>query len=207
MRFIGDVHGEFQQYERLIAEVDQSVQIGDMGIGFRQSNADGVVECPIPPYETMKREGNHRFIRGNQDDPGEVIGHELCIADGHIEGDTFYCGGALSANRANRTEGLNWWPGEELSANELLVVRAKYLDNKPKLMVTHDCPHSVAETILRHHQLDKTVAPSRSRHSFQEMWELYKPDIWVFGHWHLSMDKIIAGTRFICLDKLEVIDL
>ncbi len=207
MRFIGDVHGDFPRYERLITEADQSIQIGDMGIGFCSKNADGEVECPIPPYETMKREGNHRFIRGNQDDPGEVIGHPLCIADGSSEGEMFFCGGALSANRANRTEGLNWWPDEELSAADFALVREKYLDEKPTLMVTHDCPHSVAESILRDHQIDKSVLPSRTRQTFEAIWKIHRPDTWIFGHWHLSMDKQIAGTRFVCLNVMEAVDL
>ncbi len=207
MRFIGDLHGEFQQYERLIGEVEQSVQVGDMGIGFCSVGEDGVVMRPQPKYETMKRQGNHRFIRGNQDDPSECRNNSLWIADGTSEGDVFYCGGAKSANRTNRTEGLNWWPDEELSESEFAIVREKYLDARPRLMVTHDCPHPVAPAILRHHQIDKPVALTRTRKSFQAMWELHKPEIWIFGHWHLSFDQQIAGTRFICLDILETIEL
>lgn len=207
MRFIGDVHGNFRQYERLIRDVDQSIQIGDMGIGFCTMKPDGVALCPAPPYEAMKRKGSHRFIRGNHDNPSECRKQGLCIADGYSEGNMFFCGGALSANRAKRTEGLNWWPEEELSLSELAEIRKKYLDERPKVMVTHDCPHSVAELLLRHHKIDKTVAPSRTRQAFQGMWDLHKPDIWIFGHWHLSMDKLISGTRFICLNELETIDL
>lgn len=206
MRFIGDVHGRFEQYESLIGEVGQSVQIGDMGIGFCTKDDNGVVICPNPPYEAMRREGIHRFIRGNQDDPNECRSQELWIEDGHIEGDVFYCGGALSAGREHRTEGLNWWPDEELSDSEFVGVRERYLEQKPKLMVTHDCPYFVAEEILRLHQIDKPVALSRTRKSFEDMWEFHKPDTWIFGHWHLSMDKVISGTRFVCLDQLEVID-
>ena len=36
MRFIGDVHGKFTQYKRLIADVPASIQVGDMGVGFRR---------------------------------------------------------------------------------------------------------------------------------------------------------------------------
>ena len=36
MRFIGDVHGKYGQYKKLIAEVDSSIQVGDMGVGFRR---------------------------------------------------------------------------------------------------------------------------------------------------------------------------
>jgi hypothetical protein len=39
------------------------------------------------------------------------------------------------------------------------------------------------------------------------MWNFYKPETWIFGHWHLSFDKVISGTRFICLNELDAIDL
>ena len=33
-RLIGDVHGHFRAYERLISDCEGSIQVGDMGIGF-----------------------------------------------------------------------------------------------------------------------------------------------------------------------------
>ncbi len=207
MRFIGDVHGKFDHYEKLIEGVESSIQIGDLGVGFCTLDPQGVVQCPKPPYEAMKRAGSHRFIRGNHDNPTACRSESLWIEDGHIEGDMFFCGGALSASRAKRTEGLNWWPDEELSEAEFAAIRSAYLEMRPKLMVTHDCPHSIAEAVLKHHQVDKTVAQSRTRRTFQGMWGLHKPEIWIFGHWHLSMDRVIEGTRFICLDELKLIDI
>lgn len=207
MRFIGDVHCKFKEYENLIKGVPQSVQLGDMGIGFCRLNEQGKVDCPSPPYEAMKQEGDHRFIRGNHDNPSECRQQPLWIPDGHIEGDMFFCGGALSVNLKNRTEGLNWWPEEELSVPELDTIQEKYLDAKPSLMVTHDCPFSIAEAMLRDKNIDKSVAVSRTRQAFNGMWNHCKPDTWIFGHWHLSFDKVISGTRFICLNELEFIDL
>ena len=206
MRFIGDVHGKFRRYERLITGVTQSIQVGDMGIGFGIAGPDGGIEYPSPPYGAMKREGSHRFIRGNHDNPAECRNQSLCIADGHGEDEMFFCGGALSAGRARRTEGVNRWPDEELSVFALERICEKYLDEKPKIMVTHDGPHSIAETILRVHQPGKSVAESRTRRFLQSMWERHRPETWIFGHWHLSADMSIAGTRFICLNELEAID-
>ncbi|MCP4315722.1 MAG: hypothetical protein GY789_06795 [Hyphomicrobiales bacterium] len=207
VRFIGDVHGKFEQYVSLIEGVDASIQVGDMGLGFFAPSPDGVTAPPEPRFDVMRREGNHRFIRGNQDDPTACAQHCLCIADGHSEGDMFFCGGALSVNLKDRTKGLNWWPDEELSEPELARIREKYLDERQPIMVTHDCPHAIAKAILSHNNIDKGVAISRTRQAFQRMWEQYKPQIWVFGHWHMSMDALISGTRFICLAELEPIDI
>ena len=34
MRFIDDVHGKIDQYLKIIADCDESIQVGDMGVGF-----------------------------------------------------------------------------------------------------------------------------------------------------------------------------
>jgi len=207
VRFIGDVHGNFEQYKNLIESVGESIQVGDMGFGFSVAASDGISTFPEPPFDLMRRAGNHRFIRGNQDDPAACKNQPLCITDGHSEDDMFFCGGALSVNLKGRTKGLNWWPEEELSDSELANIAQKYLDEKPPLMVTHDCPHEIAQAILSHHDIDKAVAISRTRQAFQGMWERHKPNTWIFGHWHMSLDKLISGTRFICLSELETIDI
>jgi hypothetical protein len=106
-----------------------------------------------------------------------------------------------------RFEGYTWWPDEELSNEELLKIQEKYLDLKPKIMVTHDCPDIIADEIMSAFNTIKYEDPSRTRQAFNSYWELHKPDIWIFGHWHTSMDFNRLGTRFICLNELEVLDL
>jgi hypothetical protein len=51
MRLIGDIHGKFSQYKRIIKDCQASIQVGDMGVGFRswphgQPSAN-------PPYDAM----------------------------------------------------------------------------------------------------------------------------------------------------------
>lgn len=36
MRFIGDVHGKFKSYKTLIKDIPMSIQVGDMGVGFKK---------------------------------------------------------------------------------------------------------------------------------------------------------------------------
>jgi len=68
-RFIGDVHGKFGAYKRLIAGCERSVQVGDMGVGFRHRGGprDGEFYA-TPPYDAMVR-GGHRFIGGTTTTP------------------------------------------------------------------------------------------------------------------------------------------
>ena len=52
-------------------------------------------------------------------------------------------GGAVSVDRAIRTENRDWWPGEEITADQALEV---IKDGPAQVMVTHDCPSGVAHT-------------------------------------------------------------
>lgn len=185
MRFIGDVHAKFSKYIGLL-NCDQSIQVGDFGVGF----------ASIPDISI-----NHRFIRGNHDNPlmcGDYVNY---IKDGTIEDDMFFCGGANSVDKHLRKVGIDWWEDEELSITEFMDIISLYENNKPKIMITHDCPKMVSQRMV------SRVNPSRTGQAFDSMFELHQPDVWIYGHYHMSFDQIINGTRFICLNELEYIDI
>jgi predicted phosphodiesterase len=72
-------------------------------------------------------------------------------------------------------------------------------------MVTHECPERLAHTHV--HYYEKTQFPSITRQAFDTMFEIHKPELHIYGHWHKTMDRVIEGTRFICLGELNFIDL
>lgn len=205
--YIGDVHGKFGPYASLLKQHADTVQVGDMGIGFRALGEDTYYEATTkqrnPPFDQMIR-GNHRFIRGNHDNPAACKKHPQWIEDGTVEDDKMFVGGAISIDKGYRTEGYNWWADEELSLQELHALIDDYVTAKPRVMITHDCPESVVDVICKHNNWVKHDLPSRTRQAFQGMLELHRPEVWVFGHWHFSYDAVIEGTRFVCLDELEV---
>jgi hypothetical protein len=184
--------------------------VGDMGVGFLHPwKLDGDTGKPKPernpPYDEMKA-GGHRFIRGNHDNPAACARHTQCIADGTLEDGVMFIGGGLSIDRGMRQEGFSWWADEELSHYELTTLIGKYCEAAPRVMVTHECPQSAVVAILA--VLGSTyLRPSRTSAAFQVMWRMHKPRLWVFGHWHVNFDAEIEGTRFVCLNELEVKDL
>jgi hypothetical protein len=204
VRFIGDVHGYYDRYRELIRNIPESIQVGDLGVGFRRV-ATGE-EYSNPPHYAMVQ-GKHRFIRGNHDNPGACRRHSQYIPDGTIEGDVMFVGGATSIDKAFRVEDYSWWRDEELSIEALYEITDKYLQAKPRVMVTHECPEAVAELMLNEQNKTKWYDPSRTRQAFNAMWEMHKPELWIFGHWHRSWDQVVLGTRFICLAELEHKDL
>jgi Icc-related predicted phosphoesterase len=196
VRLIGDVHGKFGAYSTIIKQYPDTIQIGDMGIGFfnwphgeAQSN---------PPYDKMVA-SNARFIRGNHDNPNVCKKHSQWIADGTIEGDVMFVGGAWSIDWEYRTEGYSYWKDEELSHSEFYDVMDKYETNRPRIMVTHDCPEQLLPYLVSHH----SVFTTRTGQAFANMFERYQPKLWVFGHHHKSFDMEVNGTRFVCLAELE----
>jgi hypothetical protein len=202
MRLIGDVHGKYRQYARLIKDVSQSVQLGDMGVGFK--NARGEFSAN-PPYSKMMK-GDHRFIRGNHDNPFVCSRQKLWIKDGKIENDMMFVGGASSVDKEYRTKDYDWWEDEELSDKEFSEVLQIYLKCRPRVMLTHTAPAAATEGILSAKCERRIGDYTRSEKWFHHMWTEHKPELWVFGHWHHSWDQEINGTRFVCLAELEVRD-
>lgn len=201
--FIGDVHGKFSRYEKIIKDQKNTIQVGDMGVGFRHLGGprDGLFH-KNPPHAKMLS-GNHRAIRGNHDNPAVCRNHSQFIQDGTVEDGVMFVGGGVSIDKEFRIEGYSWWPDEELSHDELADLIELYEKVKPRVMVTHDCPEGVAEIMCGLVGRVKFDFPSRTRIAFQHMWNIHRPDIWIFGHWHFSFDMVLDKTRCICLAELE----
>jgi hypothetical protein len=203
MKFIGDVHGHFSAYSTILKGCKNSIQIGDMGVGFYKRDYEGVLSpYPNPPYDKMVA-GGHRFIRGNHDNPNVCRRHSQYIPDGHIEGDMMFIGGGYSIDRDFRVLNETYWEDEELDYVELNHLVGVYYETKPRIMVTHDCPELVANHLFT---TTKLSIPSRTRQAFNSMWENHKPELWIFGHWHDHRDLTLLGTRFVCLAELQTME-
>lgn len=204
MRFIGDIHGDVSAYNRALGRCDESVQVGDFGMGFI-----------APSYKAMVdefHEGNptHRFIRGNHDDPAVCRSSPGWIQDGAYDAtrEIMYIGGAWSIDHEIRTPGRNWWPDEELSLTELERIRADFVYFKPKVVVTHDCPRSLAAKLFFRPPFDtRNHFRTRTSEALDAMFRDHHPDLWVFGHWHESHRVRYNGTEFICLAINEHMDI
>lgn len=204
MKFIGDTHGKFPQYHKIIKDHPNTVQVGDMGVGFRRWPHG---EWQQNPRYDLMVDQNAWFIRGNHDNPHVCRKHSRCIGDGHVEitakgNKIMYIGGAYSIDRHYRIEDYSWWPEEELSQPVMYALAEKYAEAKPDVMVTHECPLEVIEHIHSHHFRDN----SRTQQFLQVLFRSngHQPKLWIHGHHHISFDKVIDGTRFVCLAELEL---
>lgn len=189
MRYIGDVHGKYCEYLKIIADVDESRQVGDFGMGFGSEGHD---------------KDGHLFIAGNHDNPSLCRINKNWIPHGTLEDDCLYIGGAVSIDRYRRTEGVDWWPDEEISQMDTYRIMDSIGDKKINRIVTHECPQFILSMLGSHHCYD---LPTLTRQFFNVLFENYRPELWVFGHHHVSFDKDVLGTRFVCLNELEYKDI
>lgn len=205
IHFIGDVHGKTDQYQKKLRQKYQSqttFQIGDMGIGF--SGTPGL-------HNDIMTSGDHRWIRGNHDDPAkcrQTIGYAGDY--GYDEKlDLFWCGGAYSIDHAWRIPGKTWWADEELSYPELSKALDLYIEKKPKYVATHEAPSRISEYLLqviapmqRNEKLE--CISTRTASALQQMLDVHQPEEWVFGHYHMAHSFQWKGTKFTCVPELGV---
>ena len=201
MFFIGDIHGKWEEYFDLLEAfgTQKSIQVGDFGFGFKKD---------IPDSWNM----NHRFIRGNHDDPAACKIHLNCLGDyGVTEDGIFFVGGGYSIDVTWRKSVQYqypypiWWEDEEIAEVEFEKILELYELTKPKIIVSHDCPSEVRDILI-----GDDVPLYRNRTSdglLSAMFKVYQPALWVFGHYHKSFDSTINNTRFVSLDELEIFKL
>jgi len=175
-----------------------SIQVGDMGI-FTDNCFAGL---PVM--------AQHRFIRGNHDNPELCRAHPNYLGDyGYLSAqDIFFLSGGWSIDVDFRTPGIDWWRDEELTTQELQSAIDLYEQSKPRIVVSHECPTAVKAATLRAvaHQNrnswgDKATYHSRTELALQAMFELHQPEVWIYGHYHVRCEIVEQGTRFNCLNE------
>lgn len=204
--FIGDVHGKTDQYQKKLRQKfpgQNTFQLGDMGVGF--AGTPGL-------HKDIMTSGNHRWIRGNHDDPAKC----RLLEDRGYAGEygyydafkMFFLGGAFSIDYMYRTPGRSWWADEELSYPELAQAIDFYIKMKPEIVATHEAPTEAATYILTQvlggFRTEKlTCGTSRTSVALQQMFDAHKPKEWVFGHYHVSRSFDWKSTKFTCVNELD----
>lgn len=192
---IGDVHGKYEQYHKIIRNTEKhpyTLQVGDFGF----------------KYDTLKNVDStrHLILPGNHDN------YSICYEYSHFMGDYgytrlntiefFYYRGAYSIDRQYRTIGIDWWQEEQVSIDQFIKARELYRIVKPKIVITHDCPESIAQYLLRP---DQRQYQNTTGWALQELFNIHEPERWFFGHWHMSKTIKHGNTTFTCLNELETV--
>ncbi len=99
------------------------------------------------------------------------------------------CGGGVSLDKAARTEGVDWWPQEEItSEQETALIGGGHAD----VMVCHDCPSGVAHQFPRPPSWWSPADLARSdahRKRLQRIVSAVRPAHLMHGHLHLAYQR------------------
>lgn len=208
LRIIGDVHGKMTSYIKLANKAEYSIQIGDMGFRYNRLSE-------LDP-------NHHLFFGGNHDNYDEYHNCPYSLGDygARMVGglNFFFFRGAFSIDFRHRrvlyanTGKKTWWEEEEMSSAMMHEALLAYEMHKPKIVLSHDCPSFVAKKIGKPYALKSFgFDPDKFRTNTQSMleaaYEIHKPDMWIFGHFHNNWVEEIDDTTFICLDELECLEI
>lgn len=200
--FIGDVHGQTDIYQKMLRqkfEGQRTVQIGDMGIGFK-----GVGLHRMPE--------NHKWFRGNHDDPAKCRQNPNYLGDyGFFRDENlFWLAGGFSIDRIYRVPGVTWWEDEELSWTELQKAIDLYKEVKPRFMCSHEAPSEAAKHMLLglvgnsdYFAAKMGCTHSRTAEAMQVMLDAHQPEEWIFGHYHVNKSFAWKGTLFRCVAPMD----
>jgi predicted phosphodiesterase len=209
LTIFGDLHGKYGDFHKIIKKKrpEYILQVGDCGFSYKE----------LERYSPEKM----KFIPGNHDNYDICISSPYCLGDygnyslGGL--DFFFIRGAFSIDwkdRLNREMlgmGRSFWPDEQLDYKQMEDCFNKYKADKPKIVVTHSCPRSISKlignpAILASYGYDPEFFTTGTQELLQSCLEVHQPDVWIFGHFHRTLDFVLENTRFICLGELRYID-
>jgi len=178
--FIGDIHSNIGEYLALVNNIRANdpdaitIQVGDLELGDNKLPKMGPKDF---------------FIQGNHDNIKACMKHPNFLGKFGFKNGVFFMGGAAS----------NKWgyEHEELTDTELEAAIKLFKKTKPEIVVTHDCPQSIAD------ELFWKKNNSRTKEALEIMWKDHNPHVWAFGHYHMATDKVIDGCQFLCVEPME----
>jgi predicted phosphodiesterase len=196
IQFVGDIHGNIQAIDALRlnhTQYDLTIQVGDFGIGF---GAEGYLGYFDPNLFKILF-GNHDNYFTLSQYPHNLGRFGIYNFNGYK---IFFIGGAWSRDWQCRTEWISWWHDEELSMKEGSDCLDLWEQNckEINLIVSHDCPLEIYQDILN-------IVPNNTntQRLLSEIWTIYAPPKWIFGHYHQSYVKQIGNCEFRCLNINE----
>jgi predicted phosphodiesterase len=215
--YSGDIHGNV----RTMGQLDQKahrhgaaalVFVGDFGLGwpegdrlpryFAKRARQGKLTHPV--FFCDGNHDNHAWLDAKWEDAGRPDVVEVAPNCFHVRrGATvtidgklhLFMGGAVSTDKHIRTEGRDWWEREVPSREEWNRFFDAWEDDKPEVIVSHDCPFGDMRPWRAGEPDGSTVAQMFSR-----VWEMaaHSPKLWVFGHHHFIKVTQKGRTKFVC---------
>jgi len=204
---VGDLHGLYGYLNEVIKQEqpDLIMQCGDFGF-FPMIEKYAGRQSDINTTQTQVRfcDGNHddhwnlRKLKNLSIFPNVIYqprGSVYRLPDGR---NVLFMGGGNSIDRYRRTIGIDWWPEEIITQSNFKNLPEEDID----IFVTHTCSHELYDNFIQD-GLGGSYSPRKdadpSYTALSQLWKIYKPAQWFFGHFHINMSGTYEGTRWQCL--------
>jgi len=196
----GDIHNEFGRLNELINKKKPELVIccGDFGFWPKVSWGAPLENIKTQGAEILWCDGNHEDHWSLRDRTTDELapdihymprGSTFTLNDGRT---MMFMGGAHSIDKNLRRVGVDWFPEETIRQTDLNNLP----DVKVDIFITHTCPTQLLDEMIRYNSF-KTEEPSNV--ALSRLWELYKPDLWYFGHWHKYKEGNLQDTKWYAL--------
>lgn len=200
----GDIHGQFNHLNALInkhrSKLDLVLCCGDFGYwpNFNQYCTE-IKNKDIPVLWCDGNHENHWALKNlkNTEIANNVFymprGTTYKLNDGR---NIMFMGGADSIDKDHRHVGYDWFPDEIVTQKDLMNLPNEKVD----VFITHTCPKELYNVMLPY---DMRKANDPSNEALSALWEIYKPSLWFFGHWHNYSEGNIDNTKWYGLSCVE----
>lgn len=197
----GDVHGEFGVLNQLISRRGPKIllQCGDFGFWPNIVGSQPKVgACQV--YWCDGNHEDHWNLRNRQTNelwPNvfyQPRGSTLTLPDGRI---VLFMGGAASIDKNSRLLGRDWFPEEVISFGDLVTLDPL---SRVDIVISHTCPIELASQMA---DLGKVSDNDPTRAILSEVFQMYHPSLWYYGHWHQYKVTMYQGCRFCALDCVQ----
>lgn len=181
MIILSDVHANWDRVEQVcrLWPDHTVVQLGDLGIGWIRTE-----------YVLENSPKNFRFFVGNHDNRTVASTLPACLGNfGEFE-NIFFVSGAHSIDQADRIEGKDWWRDEELSYSQSMECLKAWEKSDKEILVSHDTTQSFVERFMLIY--DRSI----TRTLLQDMIEVRKPKMIIFGHHHRRYEIDFDGIQY-----------
>jgi len=224
---VGDLHCDWASLNRLINRKHPKyiLQVGDFGWWptFHNIPKSKTVRNKygkwIKPYNNLGikcQDTEIYFCPGNHECWEELLlntsvpthlysnvyymkrGATLTLPDGRI---VLFMGGAISIDKSSRTQGVDWFPQELIPYSEFYKLKESGID-KVDIVISHTCPTEFNQflRVKRVYKEWENKFKDSSQQVLSAILEEYKPKLWYFGHFHVSMKGTHQQTKWYCLN-------
>jgi len=225
---VGDLHARWDPINQLIINEapDIILQVGDYGWWPHYHGKTGLIGSIIFDQYGLINKQNGKTTKifwcpGNHENWDELdkLGHDIIEVQEGIfycpfgtlielpEPDNrtvMFCGGALSIDYMQRTEGKSWWKQEIILQEEMDRLPETTVD----IIVSHTVPRnwiSLNKNLYDGYLDDSVNAKIRDSSTFalQLIYEKYQPSRWISGHFHNFADEKIKDCHWTSLGRCD----